>query len=129
MRGSMMPRPLSAINDPSATRAITENLRKMTVKAHLIIRTRFLTEMRGLYKLGANEVIPEEFETSIEIFPRVLAKHLIPRNEIDAIASKLRAVGYEMFRSFSGKSSFFSNLNLHLPDVELTTIRVETTPR
>ncbi|MDD1723224.1 MAG: hypothetical protein LUQ15_07165, partial [Methanothrix sp.] len=29
-------------------------------------------EMQTLHDLGANEVIPEEYETSIEIFARVL---------------------------------------------------------
>ncbi|MBU0673532.1 MAG: cation:proton antiporter [Proteobacteria bacterium] len=114
-----------AINDPAATREITEHLRRMTSKAHLIIRTRFLTEMQALYKLGADEVIPEEFETSVEIFSRVLSKYLIPKDEIDKIVVHLRADGYEMFRRLSGKSSFFANLNLHLPDNELTAMRVK----
>jgi CPA2 family monovalent cation:H+ antiporter-2 len=69
-----------AINDPAATRGITENVRRLTSKAHVIVRTRYLTEMQALYELGANEVIPEEFETSVEIFSRVLAKYLIPRD-------------------------------------------------
>jgi CPA2 family monovalent cation:H+ antiporter-2 len=113
-----------AINDPAATRAITENARKLTRKAHLIIRTRYLTEMQALYDLGANEVIPEEFETSVEIFSRVLAKYLIPRDEIDKLVIQLRSDGYEMFRNLSKKSSSFSSLDLHLPDVEVSSMRV-----
>lgn len=114
-----------AINDPTATRGITENVRKLTRKAHLIIRTRYLTEMQALYDLGANEVIPEEFETSVEIFSRVLAKYLIPRDEIDKLVIQLRSDGYEMFRNLSRKSSLFSSLDLHLPDVEVSSMRVE----
>jgi CPA2 family monovalent cation:H+ antiporter-2 len=114
-----------AINDPAATRGITENVRKLTQKAHVIVRTRYLMEMQALYELGANEVIPEEFETSVEIFSRVLAKYLIPRDEIDKLVIQLRSDGYEMFRNLSRKPSPFSSLDLHLPDVEVSSMRVE----
>lgn len=114
-----------AINDPAATRGITESVRKLTRKAHLIIRTRYLAEMQALYDLDADEVIPEEFETSVEIFSRVLAKYLIPREEIDKLVIQLRSDGYEMFRALSEKSSSFSSLDLHLPDVEVSSMRVE----
>ncbi len=114
-----------AINDPAATREITENVRRLTKKAYLIVRTRYLTEMQALYDLGANEVIPEEFETSVEIFSRVLAKYLIPRDEIDKLVIQLRSDGYEMFRNLSKKSTLLSSLDLHLPDVEVSSMRVE----
>ncbi len=114
-----------AINDPAATREITENVRRLTGRAHLIIRTRYLSEMQALYDLGANEVIPEEFETSVEIFSRVLAKYLIPRAEIDRIVSELRADGYEMFRDLSRDTSSLAGIHLHLPDVEVASMRVE----
>ncbi|MFP7754940.1 cation:proton antiporter [Thermodesulfobacteriota bacterium B35] len=114
-----------AINDPAATREITESVRRLTGRAHLIIRTRYLSEMQALYDLGANEVIPEEFETSVEIFSRVLAKYLIPRAEIDRIVSELRADGYEMFRDLSRDTSSLAGIHLHLPDVEVASMRVE----
>jgi len=114
-----------AINDPAATRAITENVRKLTRKAHVIVRTRYLMEMQPLYELGANEVIPEEFETSVEIFSRVLANYLIPRDEIEKLIVQLRSDGYEMFRNLSGKFFSFSSLDLQLPDVEVSSMRVE----
>lgn len=114
-----------AINDPTATREIVETVRNLTDKAHLIVRTRYLTEMKPLYDLGSNEVIPEEFETSVEIFSRVLANYLVPRDEIDKLVIQLRSDGYEMFRKLPGKSSLLSNIDLHLPDVEVASIRIE----
>ena len=41
------------INDSAATRAITENVRKLTRKAHVIVRTRYLMEMQPLYDIDA----------------------------------------------------------------------------
>ena len=115
---------VTAINDPASTRRITEIVRRLNPKVHLIVRSRYLQEMKPLYDLGANDVIPEEFETSVEIFTRVLAKYLIPRNEIEALVTEIRSDGYEMFRSLVKESPSFSDLNLQLPDVEISTLRV-----
>jgi CPA2 family monovalent cation:H+ antiporter-2 len=113
-----------AINDPIATRRITEITRRLNPKVHLIVRTRYLQEMKPLYELGASEVIPEEFETSVEIFTRVLAKYLIPGDEIEKLVAEVRADGYEMFRSLSKVSSSFTDLKLQLPNVEVSVLRV-----
>ncbi len=113
-----------AINDPAATRRITEQTRKLNPHAHLIVRTRYLQEMEPLLKLGANEVIPEEFETSVEIFARVLAKYLIPREEIEALVSEIRANQYEMLRRLSPELTSLQDFTLHLPDVELSTLKL-----
>jgi CPA2 family monovalent cation:H+ antiporter-2 len=114
-----------AINDPPATRRITETIRRLNPKVHLIVRTRYLQEMKLLYELGADDVIPEEFETSVEIFTRVLRKYLVPRDEIEKLVAKVRAEGYEMFRSLSQESASLSDLKFQLPDFEISTLRVE----
>ncbi len=115
---------VTAINDPASTRRITEIIRRLNPKVHLIVRSRYLQEMKPLYELGANEVIPEEFETSVEIFTRVLAKYLIPRDEIEALVAEIRSDGYEMFRSLSKVSASFSDLKPQLHDVEISTFRI-----
>ncbi len=113
-----------AINDPTATRRITEIARRLNPIVYLIVRTQYLQEMEPLYDLGANEVIPEEFETSVEIFTRVLAKYLVPKDEIERFVAEVRSDGYEMFRSLSKESSSFCDLTLQLPDVEISLLRV-----
>jgi len=113
-----------AISYPAATRGITEIVRMLNPDVHLIVRTRYLQEMKPLYELGANEVIPEEFETSVEIFARVLTKYLIPRDEIEKLVTEVRSDGYEMFRSLAKESASFSDVKLQLPDIEICTLRV-----
>ena len=113
-----------AINDPGATRRIAEIIRRLNPKVHLIVRTRYLQEMKPLYELGACEVIPEEFETSVEIFTRVLTKYLIPRDEIEKLVAEARANGYKILRSPSRGSASFSDLKLQLHDVEINTFRI-----
>ena len=115
---------VTAINDPAATRRITEIIRRLNQKVHLIVRTRYFQEMKPLYELGANEVIPEEFETSVEIFTRVLAKYLIPKDKIEGLVAEIRSDGYEMFRSLYRKSLSVSDLKFQLPDVEISALKV-----
>jgi len=113
-----------AISDAAATRRITEGVRRLNPKVQVIARTRFVQEMKPLYELGADEVVPEEFETSVEIFTRVLRKYLIARDEIEKFVSEVRSDGYQMLRSRSRDSLSFSDLSLNLPDVEINTLRV-----
>jgi CPA2 family monovalent cation:H+ antiporter-2 len=112
------------ISDPTATRRIIEIARRLNPKLYIIARTRFVQEMKHLYELGANEVIPEEFETSVEIFTRVLGKYLIPRDEIEKFTMEVRADGYEMLRSLPKESASFSDLKIHLPEFEISAFRV-----
>ena len=120
---------VSAINDPSSTRRTTEIVRRLNPNVHLIVRSRYIQEMKSLYELGANEVIPEEFETSVEIFTRVLTKYLIPKDEIESLVAEIRSDGYEMFRNISRESSSLADLNLQIPDIEISTLRlVENSP-
>ncbi len=90
-----------AISDPAATRRIITTIKRLNPAVHIIVRTRFVTNVSDLHKLGANEVIPEEYETSIEIFARVLIRYMVPVNEIEKFIDEVRSEDYEMFRSLS----------------------------
>src|SRR6185295_4902458 len=72
-----------AISDPIAARRTVAIAREMNPHIHIIVRTRYMAELSDLYELGANQVIPEEFETSIEIFSRVLREFGIARQAIN----------------------------------------------
>ncbi|MDD5225100.1 MAG: cation:proton antiporter [bacterium] len=113
-----------AISDPIATRRITALAHKLNPRLYVIVRTRFVREIKPLLDLGANEVIPEEFETSVEIFSRVLSKYLIPRNEIEKFITEVRSDGYEMFRSLAVKTTETADLGFHLDNLEISAIRV-----
>ena len=87
-----------AISDPIATRIALKSAKELNPGLIVIVRTRYISEVEELYKLGANEVIPEEFETSIEIFSRVLKEHYIPSNVILNQVNIIRNRGYAMLR-------------------------------
>lgn len=113
----------------AATYTIVNEARQMNPKLHIIVRTRYLEDMDDLYKAGANEVIPEEFETSVEIFSRVLNKYLVPKDEIEKLVTEMRAGGYEVFRQLALPERNLDDLKIDLPNIELSTLRVsEKTP-
>ena len=116
-----------AINDSVAMRRIIELVKRLNPGGHLIVRTRYTQDMPDLYDLGADEVIPEEFETSVEIFTRVLTKYLIPRDKIDELIASVRADGYEMFRSPAGASTSLSDLKRKLHDIDISTFQIQST--
>ncbi len=88
-----------AISDAFATRKIVDTIHRMHPGLHLIVRSRQVEEVEGLIKLGADEVVPEEFETSLELFARVLRKYLIDRNTISRLTNELKSSQYEKLAS------------------------------
>lgn len=87
-----------AISDPVASRHTVRLARQMNPAIHIIVRTRYMTEVPDLRELGADDVIPEEFETSIEIFSRVLREYGIARHVIQRQVAAIRSEGYQMLR-------------------------------
>lgn len=113
------------IADAAATRRIAGLARQLNPTVHIIARTRFVNEMEALYRLGVNEVIPEEFETSVEIFTRVLTKYLVPKDEIARLVACVRDDSYQMFRNIASAASMsVADLSLHLRDIEIAPIYV-----
>ncbi len=87
-----------AISDAAATRRITEIARRLNPQAEIIVRTRYVQEVEVLAVAGASEVVPEEFETSIEIFSRVLRNYMVPGDVIEELSEAIRQDAYVMLR-------------------------------
>lgn len=113
-----------AISDPVAVRRIIRIVRDLAPDIHIIVRTRFWGEYRALQKLGADEVVPEEFETSIEVLARMLSVYQIPRGDIEAFIGEIRADGYQMSRNIPAGLAEFRDFQL--PSVEVRRFRLES---
>lgn len=87
-----------AISDPVATSHVVSQVRRLRHDIYIIVRTRYVAEIDRLYALGANQVIPEEFETSVEIFARVLQEYHLPRNVISLQVDLIRKEHYGTLR-------------------------------
>ncbi len=112
------------ISDPAAVRSIVIEARRMNPNLHIIARTRFVTEVATLRRLGADEVIAEEFETSIEVFTRVLSRYLVPRQDIDAFAARIRQENYRMIRRMSTSVDSLDAMVSRLPDMGVQAVRL-----
>ncbi|HRN41007.1 MAG TPA: cation:proton antiporter [Vicingus sp.] len=112
-----------AISSPETTKKIVKSVREYSKTTYIIVRTRYVSEIEGNLKLGADEVIPEEFETSIEIFTRVLKKYLVPQDEIQMFINNIRSDNYDMLRSMDSFDK--SNIQLSLPNMEIATLSVQ----
>jgi CPA2 family monovalent cation:H+ antiporter-2 len=112
------------INDSLAAERIVEKARKLNKRLYILVRTRYLREMRTMIQLGADEVIPDEFGSSVEIFIRVLNKYQIPTDEVQKIVSTVRLEGYEMCRLLYKEPTTLSDLKITLTDVLIETFRV-----
>jgi len=103
--------------------AIVEKVRNMNKKAYILVRTKYVTDIEELYRLGANQVIPEEFETAIELFRRILMRLLIRKKDIETAIGKIREDHYGIFREEDALQKY-SILN-ELPNIEIIAMEVQ----
>lgn len=113
------------ISDPAAVRNITVEARKLNPNLYIVARTRFVTEIGPLHRLGANDVIAEEFESSIEVFSHILSQYLVPRQDIEAFASHLRLANYRMIRRMSEAVNSLGEVAGRLPDMGVQALRLD----
>jgi len=113
-----------AISDPASTRRIVSIARQENPDIYIIVRTRYIIEVDDLRQLGADEVIPEEFETSIEIFSRVLHQYSFPRNVILDMVEKIRSNSYTALRNIDVPKRHLFEEHEWLPEIELDGFRI-----
>ncbi len=87
--------------DLVAMQEAIRSARKLNSSLYILARTPNATQVEEMIEAGANFVIPEEFETSVEIFSRVLKEFHIPNNVIEQQIELIRLEGYSMLRGLS----------------------------
>jgi CPA2 family monovalent cation:H+ antiporter-2 len=87
-----------AISDPMATRRAVGVARHVHPRLFILVRTRYVSDVDDLIALGANVVIPEEFETSVEIFSRVLQEYHVPDHVVRQQEELIRSGTYRILR-------------------------------
>jgi len=86
-----------AIAAPAEERRGVAVARHLSGQVRIVVRTRYVSEIDELRRLGADEVVPEELETSIEIFARVLRRYGVEVNRIRRLVDDVRSDHYGMF--------------------------------
>ena len=93
------------ISDPRASRQTIRRCRAQSASLFILARTRYLADIPALASEGANEVVAEEFETSLEIASRTLRHLEFPVPWIESEAAEIRSTRQDRFRQFRAPGS------------------------
>ena len=110
-----------SIGETITALGIIEKVRDMNKHAHIIVRSKYVSNIEDFYHMGANQVIPEEFETAIDLFELVLKKLLLPKDEIEEAISHIRDDNYGIFREKDEINAV--TLTDMIPDVEILGVK------
>ena len=77
------------------------NAHRLNPSARILVRTRYVAAIDELMRLGATEVVVEEFEATLELFARVLEFYEIPTNTIHRELDAVRNEHYRVLREGS----------------------------
>ena len=81
---------VAAVADAASTRKVVETPRSLNSSTQIIAHTRSLREMEPLAALGADQVIPEEFETSLGLSGSVFGLYGASPSVVGATAIVVR---------------------------------------
>jgi len=118
-----------AISAPAAEHRGVAVARQLNPGIRIVVRTRYVAALDDLSRAGADEVVPEEFETSLEVFARVLRLYGIPSNTIEREVAAVRGEHYGVLRGLALpglKLDALKHLGVH---AALDTVEVEEDAR
>ena len=113
-----------AISDASATRQTVQLARRLNPGLEIIVRTRNLEEIGPLRELGADQVIAEEFETSLEILAQTLHSYHLPRQNIEMMLQGFRGNAYQALRGPAALTAGRTMLADMLPTIEIESVSI-----
>ncbi len=113
-----------SVGNRIAAMRIIESVRHLNHHAKIIVRTKSVFDIEELYKIGANEVIPEEFETAIALFEEVLKNRLVPQREINKLLTKIKGDHYGLMMKDSHSEESLQLFN-ELPNLNIMAVKVK----
>ena len=112
------------LSDPRATRQTLSLCRGLAPGIFLLARTRYLAEIPELSALGADEVVAEEFETSLEISGRTLRRLGFPLPWVESETDEIRRTREDAFRRFRAPDVAAERLEEALGDTRIEFVSV-----
>jgi CPA2 family monovalent cation:H+ antiporter-2 len=112
------------INDPVAAIRIIKMAKELNPNVYVITRTRYFQEAQPLFRIGADDVIPDELGSSLEIFARVLQKCDVAHDQIANCVHTLRLEGYEALHLNSSDYSAPASLPFESSEARIETFNI-----
>lgn len=113
-----------AISDPKATRSAVQVARLENPDLHIIVRTRYVAEIDVLQELGADEIVAEEFETSLEVLALALRQFGTSNSAIERIVQTFRSNAYRPLRGDMRSIDRQQIMEALLPEFEFETYQL-----
>lgn len=83
-----------AINDTAALARTISIARQISAEIYILARTRYVAELDHLCKLGADEVIPDEFEASLQLGANLMRSFSLSEGRILHVLADMRQQHY-----------------------------------
>jgi monovalent cation:H+ antiporter-2, CPA2 family len=113
-----------AVNDAAATSRTAQLARQLAPDLHVLARSTYTAEADGLRRAGANDVVPQELEASVEMLVRTLRRFLVADDEIGRQVRGVRArAGGERLAEVAGGEA--AQLAEFVPGVGFAVFRVQ----
>ncbi len=96
-----------AISQRDEIERIIRSVRGVNANIYIVARSKTIADADEIYKLGANYVVPEELETTVEMLALILRQYHIPRN---VIASQVAIIRQDKYRPLIGDNVSASTL-------------------
>lgn len=87
-----------AINDPSALSRAIRAGRELNPDLFILARTRFVAELDSLRELGADEIIPDEVEASLQLSAVLLRRFQVTEGRALQLIARMRRQHYATLR-------------------------------
>ncbi len=107
------------VNSPSDERRIVQEARRENSELYIVVRTHYSEECEVLFQLGADEVVIDEFESSVQVVNRIMSRYGVSYSERDRIINRLPGGLDDMLREPRNPFLKFTQLELDLPHVLL----------
>jgi len=103
--------------------AIIEKVRHLNKNTYILVRSTLIKNVEQLYKVGADQVLPEKFEIAIDLLNRILIKKLVPQKEVNRILTHMRttSLGALTEKDLVNKPSILDEFS----DINITAVTVE----
>lgn len=104
--------------------AIIEKVRSINKKVYIIARSKYIANVKQLYEIGANQVLPEKFEIAIDLFNRILVNKLYPQKEVNRILTHIRSENLGVYSEMDILNQ--PTIMDELPNMNITAIKVDS---
>ncbi len=88
-----------SVADPASSRQIVAEARRLNPDLHIAARTRYIRDVEDLCALGADEVLPEEFETAVEMVGLVMETYGATKRAVEREQDSIRQEHYGLLRA------------------------------